>query len=594
MKHRKSTKRLTKTKITELYGMTEDMILKYLPEPKKYRKYYKAAPRPMWDERVVQATIAGNPELKRKLEKMAQKKREQAEKEQGAIDFLTSFSPETLFQEGAKLRRKFHLHVGPTNSGKTYDALKALKACDTGVYLGPLRLLALEVAETLNREGYFCNLLTGEESIEVPFAYKTASTIELCDYDKRYDVAVIDEAQMLEDPYRGAKWVKAISLVDAADVYICLAPEALPIIKTIMKKMSADYEIVEHERLVPLKYSGEFTDIKEVQPGDALITFSRKKVLQIAAKFEKRGVACSVIYGALPPGNRREEVRRFSEGETRVVVATDAIGMGISLPIRRVIFTETEKYDGKRSRGLTRSEIKQIAGRAGRFGKYDLGEVLTMSDPDRIKEALEAPARPIERLTVAFPEDALLYDYPLDKMLETWNNLPKDELFSREDMTDALKLYRSLFGIDSNGKRNSRKNGFRTPSPWSTDKKMLYNLITCPVDTGNDDLVFYWAECAANILRSAPVRKPYFSESSLEECELQYHAYDIYHQLLRRIGIEDDCIEEKTALIEKINEFLQEDKTQFLKKCRICGREMRIGEKYNICTKCYMKGFGNF
>ena len=59
------------------------------------------------------------------------------------------------------------------------------------------------------------------------------------------------------------------------------------------------------------------------------------------------------------------------EKETEVVVSTDAIGMGLNLPIRRIVFIETEKFDGISRRPLKPEEIKQIAGRAGRFGLYD-------------------------------------------------------------------------------------------------------------------------------------------------------------------------------------------------------------------------------
>lgn len=55
------------------------------------------------------------------------------------------------------MKRKIIYHGGPTNSGKTYHALQRLKAADPekggGIYLGPLRLLALEVYEQLNEEG---------------------------------------------------------------------------------------------------------------------------------------------------------------------------------------------------------------------------------------------------------------------------------------------------------------------------------------------------------------------------------------------------------------------------------------------------------
>lgn len=67
---------------------------------------------------------------------------------------------------------------------------------------------------------------------------------------------------------------------------------------------------------------------------------------------------------------------------TVVLVASDAIGMGLNLNIRRLIFTKLEKFDGIQKsaysmwyeeliacrRYLTESEAKQIAGRAGRYG----------------------------------------------------------------------------------------------------------------------------------------------------------------------------------------------------------------------------------
>jgi hypothetical protein len=47
-------------------------------------------------------------------------------------------------------------------AGKTYSAIQQLKQAATGMYCGPLRLLALEIHETLNNEGVFTNLITGQ------------------------------------------------------------------------------------------------------------------------------------------------------------------------------------------------------------------------------------------------------------------------------------------------------------------------------------------------------------------------------------------------------------------------------------------------
>lgn len=56
--------------------------------------------------------------------------------------------------------------TGPTNSGKTYSALERLKKCSKGLYCAPLRLLAMEVFDTLNRDGVYCSLVTGKESVD--------------------------------------------------------------------------------------------------------------------------------------------------------------------------------------------------------------------------------------------------------------------------------------------------------------------------------------------------------------------------------------------------------------------------------------------
>ena len=59
--------------------------------------------------------------------------------------------PEQEYPGAREMKRRFILHVGPTNSGKTHEALERLKECRHGAYFGPLRLLALEVYDKLNR-----------------------------------------------------------------------------------------------------------------------------------------------------------------------------------------------------------------------------------------------------------------------------------------------------------------------------------------------------------------------------------------------------------------------------------------------------------
>jgi superfamily II RNA helicase len=72
----------------------------------------------------------------------------------------------------------------------------------------------------------------------------------------------------------------------------------------------------------------------------------------------------------------KAELFNDPESEYEVLVASDAIGMGLNLNIARVVFSTMYKFDGHQRRPLTDSEIKQIAGRAGRYRSiFPTGEV---------------------------------------------------------------------------------------------------------------------------------------------------------------------------------------------------------------------------
>jgi len=80
----------------------------------------------------------------------------------GKFDLTDMTHPHMWYPKAREKKRNVYLHVGPTNSGKTYNALKRLEASSSGVYCGPLRLLAREVAQRLNKINVPCNLITGQ------------------------------------------------------------------------------------------------------------------------------------------------------------------------------------------------------------------------------------------------------------------------------------------------------------------------------------------------------------------------------------------------------------------------------------------------
>ena len=296
------------------------------------------------------------------------------------------------FAKARAIQRHHHFYVGPTNSGKTYQALNTLMAAKSGVYLAPLRLLAMEVRDKLMAAGVPCNLITGEERDIIVGAKHTASTIEMMNPTKQIDVAVIDEIQMLQDPDRGSAWTAALTGVPARQVFVCGSNAVTAVCVSAIKALNETVEITHLQRMTPLvledlslfglQYSKNAFKNK-LQKGDAIIAFSRKDVLTLSARFRQLGFTVASIYGALSPEVRRYESDRFSNGSADILVATDAIGMGLNLPIRRVVFCNIEKFDGVASRLLNATEVRQIAGRAGRFGIYETGFVNVLEDSER-------------------------------------------------------------------------------------------------------------------------------------------------------------------------------------------------------------------
>ncbi|OEL34745.1 ATP-dependent RNA helicase SUV3, mitochondrial, partial [Dichanthelium oligosanthes] len=272
----------------------------------------------------------------------------------GKFDLTDMTHPHMWYPKARVKKRNVYLHVGPTNSGKTYNALKRLEASSSGTVL--IYLVILKEHE----------------------------------------------------------------------LHVCGDPAAVPLIQRILEATGDVVTVQYYERLsplVPLKSPlGSFSNIKA---GDCLVTFSRRGIYTLKVGIVEMAVAallyimllhiddvnikfhlpflccnfsciqkriemegkhlCSVVYGSLPPETRTKQATMFNDetSDLNVLVASDAIGMGLNLNISRIIFSTMMKFDGFCHRELTVAEIKQIAGRAGRYGsKFPVGEVTCLDAAD--------------------------------------------------------------------------------------------------------------------------------------------------------------------------------------------------------------------
>ncbi|MDU7214602.1 helicase-related protein [Clostridium sp.] len=454
-------------------------------------------------------------------------------------------NPKDEYREARGMRRKFVIHLGDTNTGKTYNAIQRLKECDKGVYLSPLRILALENYERLNNEGVLCDLQTGEEELITEGATHVSCTIEKLDLKRQYDVAVIDEIQMIDDSQRGAAWSRALLGVRAKEIHVCGASNSREILEEIINDCGDPYEIIEYKRRIPLEVQDKAFNYNEVEEGDAIVVFSKKRVLELAEEYSSKGIKASLIYGDLPPEVRRKQYEQFVNKETKILITTDAIGMGVNLPIRRIIFLSVKKFDGEDVRFLTSQEVKQIAGRAGRQGIYDVGYVVSVgNNAEVIKDKLIREDKIITEAVIG-PSDAILRikTLPLIEKLALWSTRKEALPYYRKmDISDYIIVLDRL-----------KKYRLRETIEWS--------LLKVPFDVTSDELMeqflFYVDELF--VAENDVISRPTILGGTLDELEIYYQKINMYYSFCKGFNLEFDVqwiYDERLKISEEINEIL--------------------------------------
>ena len=491
-----------------------------------------------------------------------------------SLALLIALNPKDEYPEARAMRRHFVIHLGGTNTGKTYAGFQRLRRAPTGVYLAPLRLLALEAQETLLKAGVECGLTTGEEEDLREEDTHVAATAEKLDLKRRWDAAVIDECQMIADPQRGYAWTRAILGVLAEEVHLCAAPEARDILIRLIESCADSYEIEVHQRRTPLICMNRTVDPQRVQPGDALITFSKVGVLSVAEDLRQHGKEPAIIYGALPYATRRRQMEGFLAGKMEYVVSTDAIGMGLNLPIRRIIFLETEKFDGVERRELKPEEIRQIAGRAGRFGMYPKGYVGAARDLEIIRAGLEAAVPQIDHAVAGFSDLVLRAEFDLLEVLTQWNQMPTVEPYRKLDITRYIAVISKL-----------REMGFLLT------KEQELRAANIPFDETEDALLDLFFQFLRRWQAGEEVEQPGFPEGepTLPELEQYCRKLDLYFSFAKAFGCPvdlDKLYDSRERSAEEINEILLHRLRNNIRFCGRCGKALPLYHRGRLCDAC--------
>lgn len=510
---------------------------------------------------------------KRKEEEIQAEIKRKKEEEERMLEDI--FGREYIPSKGRSTR--YIIHIGETNTGKTFQALQRMKEAKSGLYLAPLRLLALEVYDTLNSDGVPCSLKTGEEEKLSPGASHFSSTVEMF-YDKEFhEIIVIDEAQMIADKDRGFSWYKAITKANADEVHIVGSFSMKEMVLQLLE--GADIEINEYKRDTPLQVEDRPFTLRDTKKGDALVCFSRKRVLETASVLQNNGHQVSMIYGSMPPETRKKQMQRFIDGETSVIVATDAIGMGLNLPIRRVVFLQNEKFDGTRRRLLTSQEVKQIAGRSGRKGMYDIGKVAFTGDIKAMEKLLGGKDRQVHTFAIA-PTSSILerfqkYSNKLGVFFDLWDKFESPAGTEKASLSEEKILYETIEDTMIEARLTVND---------------LYGFLHLPFSTKEQTLVNQWKHTMEAVVTRGELPEPFMNKDSLENVELSYKSIGLHLLFLYRLDRRTEATyweRIRESFSDEVHERLQTDVKMRTKQCNKCGKRLDSDYKYAVCDTCH-------
>ncbi len=299
----------------------------------------------------------------------------------------------------------------------------------------------------------------------------------------------------------------------------------------------------------------------------------------------------SVVYGNLSPEVRREEARRFREGESQILVSTDAIAMGLNLPIKTLLFAKDNKFDGLRRRELLPTEVSQIAGRAGRYGFEEKGYVGALDDNtlSTITSVFHAPLPDIE--------------LPVSVMASLEHVMLIGEILETEHITTILGFFADNMEFDGPfvaANIDSMLEIAAIVDEYTLDLKTRFYLSCAPASISSPyiESVFHryikQVEAGGKVLYLPPRDLPAFAQTNdmLLNAEDRVREISLYLWLSFKFP---DIFEDTKKALEarvRLNNYIENSLRQghFTKQCRKCGKVLDFSYRFSICDSCHTSG----
>ena len=238
---------------------------------------------------------------------------------------------------------------------------------------------------------------------------------------------------------------------------------------------------------------------------------------------------------------------------------------------------ETEKFDGVERRELKPEEIKQIAGRAGRFGMYSRGYVGATQNLPAIRAGLEAVVPPLEYAVAGFSELVLQVDFDLLEVLTQWNQMPTVEPYRRLDISRYITLISKM-----------REMGF------VLTKEQELRAANIPFDETEEALRELFFDFLRRYQQGESIEQPGLpeKEQTLPLLELYYRKLDLYFSFSKAFYLpvdEDRLYDSRERVAEEINEILLHKLRNNIRFCGRCGKALALHHRGRLCDACFRR-----
>jgi len=306
----------------------------------------------------------------------------------------------------------------PTGAGKTWLAERAIaETIERGgraIYLTPLRALANELLERWRRSfsgheiGVFTGEYGGKQRYPVPFErasvlIMTPERLDACTRHWRshwawipaVDLIVADEFHLLGDPSRGARLEGALSRIRRLNPHARIVGLSATLgnadeladwlggvsYRNDWRPLPLEWKVVSFQKATDKPGLLEEQVRQCVAAGGQSLVFvqSRRRAEQLSEHLRQGGLNAGHHHAGLQTEVRHEVEGRFRAKCLQVLVATSTLEMGLNLPARQVVLYDLQGFDGHDFVPLDVNTVWQRAGRAGRRGFDEQGEVVLLA-----------------------------------------------------------------------------------------------------------------------------------------------------------------------------------------------------------------------